>query len=47
VLAPFRGKDLEEAMILVEHCADAVEMLVKDGLEKTQMKFHSLKPRVP
>lgn len=46
VLAPFRGKDLEEAQFLIENCADAVEMLMRDGLEKTQMKFHSLKPRV-
>ena len=45
VLGPFRGKDAEEAAILVESCADAVEMLIKDGLEKAQMKFHSLKPR--
>ncbi len=46
VLAPFRGKDLEEAQILVEHCADAAEMLLRDGLEKTQLKYHSLKPRI-
>lgn len=44
VLGPFRGKDAEQAAILVEHCADAVEMLMKDGLEKAQMKFHALKP---
>ena len=43
VLGPFRGKDAEEAAILVENCADAVEALVKDGLEKAQMRFHSLK----
>jgi len=45
VLGAFKGKDAEEAQFLVENCADAVEMLVKDGLEKAQMKFHSLKPR--
>jgi PTH1 family peptidyl-tRNA hydrolase len=44
VLGPFRGKDAEDAALLVENCADAVEMLVEDGLEKTQMKFHAVKP---
>jgi PTH1 family peptidyl-tRNA hydrolase len=44
VLGAFKGKDAEEAAILVQNCADAVEMLVRDGLEKTQMKFHALKP---
>lgn len=43
VLGAFKGKDAEEAAILVESCADAVEMLLKDGLEKTQMKFHGMK----
>jgi peptidyl-tRNA hydrolase, PTH1 family len=43
VLGAFKGKDAEEAAILVENCADAVESLIKDGLEKAQMKFHSLK----
>lgn len=47
VLGAFKGKDAEQAAILVEHCADAVEMLVRDGLEKTQMKYHSLKPKEP
>lgn len=43
VLGAFKGKDAEEAAILVENCADAVESLMKDTLEKAQMKFHSLK----
>ncbi len=45
VLGAFRGKDAEEAGILVENCADAVEALIQEGLEKAQMRFHSLKPR--
>jgi PTH1 family peptidyl-tRNA hydrolase len=45
VLGAFKGKDAEEAQFLVENCADAVEMMMKDGLEKAQMKFHALKPR--
>lgn len=45
VLGPFRGKEAEEAAFLVEKCADAVEVLVQDGLEKAQMKFHGTKPR--
>jgi peptidyl-tRNA hydrolase, PTH1 family len=44
VLGPFKGKDAEEAGILVENCADAVETLMREGLEKAQMKFHGLKP---
>ncbi|MBM4281810.1 MAG: aminoacyl-tRNA hydrolase [Deltaproteobacteria bacterium] len=44
VLGAFKGKDAEDAASLVERCADAVEMLLKDGLEKTQMRFHALKP---
>lgn len=45
VLGAFKGKDAEEAAHLVEACADAVEMLIRDGLEKTQMRFHGVKPR--
>jgi PTH1 family peptidyl-tRNA hydrolase len=45
VLGGFKGKDAEEAQFLVENCADAVESLIADGLEKAQMRFHSLKPR--
>jgi PTH1 family peptidyl-tRNA hydrolase len=44
VLGAFKGDDAKEAAVLVDHCADAVEMLMKDGLEKAQMKFHALKP---
>jgi PTH1 family peptidyl-tRNA hydrolase len=44
VLGAFKGRDAEQAAALVQHCADAVEMLMRDGLEKTQMKFHALKP---
>jgi PTH1 family peptidyl-tRNA hydrolase len=43
VLGAFRGKDLEDAQIVVEHCADAVEVLIKDGLEKAQLAFHGKK----
>lgn len=44
VLGAFKGKDAEDAAALVEHCADAVEMLIRDGLEKAQQKFHAIKP---
>ena len=44
VLTGFRGKDADEAAILVEKCADAVESLIHDGLEKAQMKFHPSAP---
>lgn len=44
VLGAFKGKDKEDADVLVDHCADAVEMLIQHGLEKTQLKYHSLKP---
>lgn len=47
VLGGFKGKDAEEAQLLVEHCADAIEMLIaggsEEGLQKAQMKFHALK----
>jgi PTH1 family peptidyl-tRNA hydrolase len=45
VLGGFKGKDAEEAEFLVENCADAVESLIADGLEKAQLRFHSLKPK--
>lgn len=45
VLGGFKGKDAEEAAILVENCADAVEELIAGGLEKAQLRFHSLKPK--
>jgi PTH1 family peptidyl-tRNA hydrolase len=44
VLGAFKGKDADDAARLVDHCADAVEMLMREGLEKTQMRFHALKP---
>ena len=44
VLGPFKGKEAEEARILVDNCADAVEMMLQEGLDKAQMKFHALKP---
>jgi PTH1 family peptidyl-tRNA hydrolase len=44
VLSAFTGRDAEEAASLVERCADAVEMLLGEGLQKTQMKFHGSKP---
>ncbi len=51
VLSPFRGKEADDAKVLVEHLADAVEMIVRGppdgGLEKAQMKFHAIKPAKP
>lgn len=47
VLGGFKGKEAEEAEFLVETCADAVESLIADGLEKAQLRFHSLKPKAP
>ncbi len=44
VLGPFRGQDATDAAFLVEACADAVELLMSQGLEKAQMKFHALRP---
>ncbi len=43
VLGAFKGKDLDDAKLVVEHCADAVEGLIRGGLEKTQMAFHGKK----
>lgn len=45
VLGGFKGKDAEEAALLVESCADAVESLIAEGLEKAQMRFHGQKPK--
>ncbi len=45
VLGGFKGKEAEEAQFLVESCADAVESLIADGLEKAQMRFHGQKPK--
>jgi PTH1 family peptidyl-tRNA hydrolase len=44
VLGAFKGKDADDAKVLVDHCAAAVAVLIKDGLEKAQLKFHSLRP---
>jgi len=44
VLGAFKGADRDKADRLVDACADAVEQLVRDGLEKAQAKFHALKP---
>ena len=44
VLGAFKGKDKEDADVVVGHCADAVDLLIRDGLEKAQLKYHSLKP---
>jgi PTH1 family peptidyl-tRNA hydrolase len=41
VLGAFKGKDKDEAAILVERCADAVEALVSGTLEQAQMVFHT------
>ncbi|HEY1100775.1 MAG TPA: aminoacyl-tRNA hydrolase [Myxococcota bacterium] len=45
VLGAFKGKDAEDAAILVEHCADAVEKFIRgDTLEAIQRTYHALKP---
>jgi PTH1 family peptidyl-tRNA hydrolase len=41
VLTGFKGKDAEEAKLLVERCADAVEIVMKDGLTTAQNRFHT------
>jgi peptidyl-tRNA hydrolase, PTH1 family len=43
VLGAFKGKDLDDAKAVVEHCADAVEVLIRDGMEKAQLAFHGKK----
>jgi PTH1 family peptidyl-tRNA hydrolase len=43
VLGPFRGRDADDAKVVVDHCADAVIGLISGGLEKTQMTFHGKK----
>ncbi len=41
VLGNFQGAETEEAQILVKRCADAVEMVIKDGLLAAQQTFHT------
>ena len=43
VLRRFRSDELDEVAIVVEEAADAVESLVREGLEPTQNLFHSRK----
>jgi PTH1 family peptidyl-tRNA hydrolase len=47
VLGAFKGKDLDDAKVVVEHCADAVEVLIRDGMEKAQLTFHGKKLLLP
>jgi PTH1 family peptidyl-tRNA hydrolase len=47
VLGAFKGKDLDDAKVVVEHCADAVEVLIRDGIEKAQLTFHGKKLLLP
>ncbi|MCK9893168.1 aminoacyl-tRNA hydrolase [Frankia sp. AgB32] len=42
VLRDFGTTERRELPLLVENAADAVEMLIKDGLEPTQNRFHAL-----
>ena len=45
VLGAFKGTDAQDAAILVEHCADAVEKFVcGEQLEAIQRVYHALKP---
>ena len=41
VLTGFKGKDAIEADFLVERAADAVETVLRDGLERAQNQFHT------
>lgn len=40
VLGAFKGKDLDDARAVVEHCADAVEVVMARGLAAAQLAFH-------
>lgn len=41
VLRRFAPKEREEIDVTLEHAADAVEMLVREGLEPTQNRYHA------
>lgn len=40
VLGAFKGKDLDDARAVVEHCTDAVEVVMARGLAAAQLAFH-------
>ncbi len=40
ILDKFRPTELEDLSIILNHCADAVEMFMKDGIEKTMTLFN-------
>jgi PTH1 family peptidyl-tRNA hydrolase len=40
VLRPFRGDERDEADIVCNEAADAIELLVAEGLEPTQNRYH-------
>ncbi|CAO5181039.1 peptidyl-tRNA hydrolase [Frankia sp. AiPs1] len=42
VLRDFGAAERRELPLLVEHAADSVEMLITDGLELTQNRYHAL-----
>ena len=41
VLKPFSATERKELPWVIDTCADAVEMIVAEGLEAAQMKFHT------
>lgn len=41
VLRDFSAAQRRELDVLLEHCADAVQMLLADGLETAQNRFHA------
>jgi len=41
VLKPFSAAERKELPWVIDTCADAVEMIVAEGLEAAQMKFHT------
>jgi PTH1 family peptidyl-tRNA hydrolase len=42
VLSAFDGEELDRGRRIVESAADAVEMFLAEGLEKTAMRFNPL-----
>jgi len=44
VLRPFSAAERAELELALELCADAVELLLAEGLERAQTRFHALSP---
>ncbi len=42
VLRDFTPTERRELPLLLEHAADSVEMLIADGLEPAQNRYHAL-----